>query len=122
MLSCPFWWQAQCFVEAERQRLLAIIESAYGEFEPFNVLCRMVLRRHPSFRKLAPTTTSKRVVDKQNGMSRSHPPVAPKRMNSWKGSADVEVGSAAADPPSAAAGGGGGGARAVSFVEVVDVE
>ena len=38
MLSCPFWWQAQCFVEAERQRLLAIIESAYGEFEPFNVL------------------------------------------------------------------------------------
>ena len=34
---------ALCFREEERQRLLAIMESAYGAFEPFNLLVRQVV-------------------------------------------------------------------------------
>ena len=35
--------RAQCFKEEERQRLLAIMESAYGDFEQFNLLVRQVI-------------------------------------------------------------------------------
>ena len=37
--------RAKCFVEDERQQLLAIIETAFGSFAPFNALCKQVLTR-----------------------------------------------------------------------------
>ena len=32
--------KAQCFVPADRHRLLAVVESGFGDFEPFNKLVR----------------------------------------------------------------------------------
>ena len=34
---------AKCFVEAERQRLLAVIESGFGHFNEFNQIVRRIL-------------------------------------------------------------------------------
>ena len=35
--------QAECFLEADKQQLLSIIESGFGEFDSFNRLVRTLL-------------------------------------------------------------------------------
>ena len=34
--------QSRCYLDADRQRLLAVVESGFGSFVPFNGLCRSI--------------------------------------------------------------------------------
>ena len=37
--------KAKCFLDRDRQRLLAVIESSFGTFEPFNKIVRGIFAR-----------------------------------------------------------------------------
>ena len=44
--------KARCFLPRDRQRMLAVIESAFGDLRPFNQVVRGILReRRSSFSK-----------------------------------------------------------------------
>ena len=40
--------KARCFVPNDRERLLGIIESGFGDFRPFNKIVRSLLAREPA--------------------------------------------------------------------------
>ena len=35
---------ARCYLDADRQKLLAVVESSFGTFQPFNKLVRQIMR------------------------------------------------------------------------------
>ena len=37
--------EARCFLDDDRQRLWAVIESSFGTFQPFNKLVRQIMRQ-----------------------------------------------------------------------------
>ena len=36
---------ARCYLDADRQKLLAVVESSFGNFQPFNKLVRQIMRQ-----------------------------------------------------------------------------
>ena len=36
---------ARCYLDADRQKLLAVVESSFGTFQPFNKLVRQIMRQ-----------------------------------------------------------------------------
>ena len=46
--------KANCFVDADRQRLLAVIEATFGTFSPFNKLVRELFKKQLRSSNLLP--------------------------------------------------------------------
>ena len=52
--------KAQCFLPKDRDKLLAVIEGAFGTFEPFNKIVRSIFEEKLSLEAFSPVRSSLR--------------------------------------------------------------
>ncbi len=89
--------KAQCFLQTDREKLLAVVEAGFGDLEPFNkAVCQLLGQSPPKRARLMSLSLS--------SLGGTHPKIAPKqktrREERKSGDETVEGEESSSTPPS----------------------